>query len=173
MSRSETFLHLCEGFKLGSLGATVGGKADLTRSVELSTKESPQGSVFISGFHKEDMRKSKHKSDTLILYTWNQNVDPSWNKVLKIDSKDYDFLPTLHVGVFLQKPNKNGWSKVALLIDYKNSKDKTVALFFRPTWTQFAHPDSILEWGKIHEPKMENKGLKALKFPGDWKEVEE
>jgi hypothetical protein len=154
MTRADSYLHLLEGFKLGSLGARSKKPIVVVPNIE---PELPKPKVW--GFSKPD-------EDSM---TWTQYFEPETIKKLKLyDAKEgsdltikmsVDFvvstsryLPQL---VFLKKSNENMARKGT----------------FVPKKLSFGTLDAFRDWLHRGEEDIKEKGIDLEQFQRYWKKV--
>jgi hypothetical protein len=154
MSRSEDYLKMCEGFKLGKLGAgkrKFADKPETSHTVPINAKSS-----------KKITWEFEKIAD--VMYEWAEPYDDlEIALIFKIKMSKTTFL---RVAIF---PEYDDGFFPALSVIVEKNKKKVAELHFKPKISlEHQFRAETEEWIEQHKDDCERDGLKSLEFPKAW-----
>jgi hypothetical protein len=171
MSRSEKYLKLSEGFKLGSLGAGRKPVRDV-QSLEPLQVQPIKYAPNVTGVTD---------SGGGSIQIWKENFNPEWDWFFSKDelngidlSQPEDIF--IYVTYFWDRKNFSTtrkkfmyyYARLTLQIKDQRNRKTSDALFFWTSQPRFEDKKSAVNWMKRNMDHVRQEGLAALLFPGAW-----
>jgi hypothetical protein len=158
MSRATNFLHVSEGFKLGSLGA---GKKKFNDAPEISKS--------FSGSKDPNVREVEFGTNSI---EWDENLSADWSHIF-VKRPTWDKLEDylVHFWFYMQRLDNEDRYQPMLEISLIDAQtDKEIEKFKYMNWfLTYKGTELALKWLQDLRPSIKKHGVKVLDFPDNWK----
>jgi hypothetical protein len=169
-TRSDKYIQLFEGFKLGALGVSTKPKVGYRDSLKDDTVDNTksQGISNVSAFKKIDT----------FIYDWLEPLTPG---IARINPDFVEYLPktkkseayiqvnaTLFPDSDKKRPEKERWFPALYIIIQRKDKNVAAAFYRQQHNFGFETKEEVGAWIEKNKSKCEQHGVKALEFTTVW-----